>query len=72
MFDTIAPAAAAATSDLRLYLPCNDAVDSATVRDVTGAFFASLQPAGLVGGIPTFFSVPVDISNPLAANFFSS
>ena len=72
MFDTIAPAAAAATSDLRLYLTCYDAVDSATVRDVTGAFFASLQPAGLVGGIPTFFSVPVDISNPLAANFFSS
>ena len=72
MLDTIAPASAAAASALLLYLPCNDAASSATVSDATGAFIPSLQPAGLVGGMPTFVSVPVDVSNPLAANFFSS
>ncbi len=72
MFDTIAAVAAATTPSLRLYLPCNDPVDSATVLDATGTFMPSLQPAGLAGGVPLFRSVEVDVSNSLASNFFAS
>jgi hypothetical protein len=72
MFDTIAPATAATTPSLRLYLPCNDPTDSATVTDATGSFIPTLQPAGLAGGVPTFVAVDVDTTNSAASNFFRS
>lgn len=72
MFDTIAPATAAATPSLRLYLPCNDPADSSTVADATGTFIPTLQPAGLSPGVPTFAAVDVDISNSASHIFFRS
>lgn len=72
MYDTISPATIASTRSLRLYLPCNERQDSVTVSDATGSFIPTLQPAGLAGGVPTFQSVAVDISNSLATNFFRS
>lgn len=72
MYDTISPATIAATPSLRLYLPCNERQDSVTVRDATGSFIPTLQPAGLAGGVPTFQPVAVDVGNSLATNFFLS
>ncbi len=72
MFDTIPQSTAVTTPSLRLYLPCNDSPASATVSDVTSSFIPSLQPAGLVGGLPTFVSVNVDVGNAFASNYFSS